>query len=60
MIASLICRSVARHTFTQLQPAAATDVASVARAFDQALAAVSADIAGWTLTQGQADRQSRP
>ena len=53
-------RSVARHTFTQLQPAAATDVASVARAFDQALAAVSADIAGWTLTQGQADRQSRP
>ena len=53
-------RSVARHTFTRVQPAAATDVASVAHAFDQALAAVSADIAGWTLTQGQADRQSRP
>ena len=52
-------RSVARHTFTQLQPATATDVASVAHAFDQALAAVSADIAGWTLAWGQADRKAR-
>ena len=52
-------RSVARRTFTQVQPAAATDVASVAHAFDQALAAISADIAGWTLVQGQADRQAR-
>ena len=43
-----------------MQPAAATDVASVAYAFDQALAAVATDIAGWTLVQGQADRQSRP
>ena len=51
-------RSVARHTFTQVQPATATDVASVAHAFDQALAAISADIAGWTLVQGQADRQA--
>ena len=49
-------RSVARHTFTRVQPAAATDVASVAAAFDQSLAAISADIAGWTLVQGQADR----
>ena len=53
-------RSVARHTFTRAQPAAATDVASVAHAFDQALAAVSSDIAGWVLVQGQADRQGRP
>ena len=53
-------RSVAHHTFTRVQPAAATDVASVAHAFDQALAAVATDIAGWTLVQGQADRQSRP
>ena len=52
--------SVARHTFTRAQPAAATDVASVAHAFDQALAAVSSDIAGWVLVQGQADRQGRP
>ncbi len=53
-------RSVARRTFTQVQTAAATDVASVAHAFDQALAAVAADIAGWTLVQGQADRQATP
>ena len=53
-------RSVAHHTFTRVQPAAATDVASVAYAFDQALAAVATDIAGWTLVQGHADRQSRP
>ena len=53
-------RSAAHHTFTRVQPAAATDVASVAHAFDQALAAVATDIAGWTLVQGQADRQSRP
>ena len=50
-------RSVAHHTFTRVQPAAATDVASVAHAFDQALAAVATDIAGWTLTRGQADRR---
>ena len=53
-------RSVAHHTFSRVQPAAATDVASAAHAFDQALAAVATDIAGWTLVQGQADRQSRP
>lgn len=53
-------RSVARRTFTRVQPAAATDVASVAHAFDQALAAVSTDIAGWTLVHGQADRQATP
>jgi len=52
-------RSVARRTFTQAQPAGATDVPSVARAFDQALAAASADIAGWVLDQGQADRKTR-
>lgn len=51
--------SAARRTFTQVQPATATDVASVAQAFDLALAAVSTDIAGWALVQGQADRQAR-
>ena len=53
-------RIVARRTFRQAQPATATDVASVADAFDQALAALAAGIAGWTLAQGQGDAQANP
>ena len=52
-------RIVARRTFTRVQPAGATDVATVANAFDQAIAAISADIAGWTLVQGQSDAATR-
>jgi cholesterol transport system auxiliary component len=52
-------RIVARRTFERVQPAGATDVASVAHAFDQALASISAEIAGWTLAQGQGDASAR-
>ncbi|HEY5851858.1 MAG TPA: ABC-type transport auxiliary lipoprotein family protein [Lysobacter sp.] len=44
---------VASRTFLQAQPAATTEVADVARAFEQALVVVGHDIAGWTLTSGQ-------
>ena len=53
-------RIVARRTFQRAQPAGATNVASVAQAFDQALASISAEIAGWTLAQGQADVRTHP
>ena len=53
-------RIVARRTFERVQPAPATDVATVANAFDQALASISAEIAGWTLAQGQGDARPHP
>ena len=45
---------VASRTFVQAVPAAATDTASVARAFEAALGAIGHDIAGWTLESGAA------
>jgi cholesterol transport system auxiliary component len=50
-------RIVASTTFHQVQPAAGTATGEVAAAFGQALSRVSAQIAGWTLVNGQADRQ---
>lgn len=47
-------RVVATRTFVQTQPAGATDVASVVKAFDRALEASTRDIAGWVLTTGAA------
>lgn len=45
---------VAAHTFLHAQPASSTDVVAVVQAFEQALAANSRDIVGWTLQHGQA------
>nr|WP_236685957.1 ABC-type transport auxiliary lipoprotein family protein [Pseudoxanthomonas suwonensis] len=53
-------RIVASRTFTQVQPAAATDVGSVAAAFGLALSAISTDITGWTLEQGRGDALAHP
>lgn len=53
-------RIVASRTFTQIRPAADTATASVAAAFGQVLSAISGEIAGWTLVQGQADAQAHP
>ncbi|KAF1689753.1 ABC-type transport auxiliary lipoprotein family protein [Pseudoxanthomonas koreensis] len=53
-------RIVARRTFERVEPATATDVATVANAFDQALASVSSEIAGWALLQGQGDASAQP
>ena len=51
-------RVVASHTFLEAQPAAGTAVPQVVAAFEQALAAVSVDIVGWTLVNGQADTEA--
>jgi len=48
---------VASRTFLQAVPAAATAMPQVAQAFEQALGAIGHDIAGWTLTQGEAHQQ---
>lgn len=53
-------RVVASRTFTVAQPAAATDVTSVATAFDQALGTLTRDVVGWTLLAGQQDAQAHP
>lgn len=49
---------VASRTFLQAVPAAGTTVPQVAQAFDQALGAIGHDIAGWTLTEGEAHRHA--
>lgn len=43
---------VAARTFLQAQPAAGTAVPEVVAAFEQALAIISRDLAGWTLATG--------
>lgn len=45
---------VAAQTFLQAVPAGGTSPAAVAQAFGTALGAISQDIAGWTLTTGNA------
>ena len=46
---------VASRTFLQQRPADGVDVARVAAAFEQALQAATADIAGWVLVSGNSD-----
>jgi cholesterol transport system auxiliary component len=48
---------VAAHTFVQAVPAAGTGTAQVAQAFEQALATISHDVAGWTLASGEAQER---
>lgn len=52
-------RVVASRTFLQTQAAGGVEVAEVASAFEQALAAATRDIAGWTLSSGNGDPARR-
>ena len=51
---------VANRVFAHDAAAQATDVASVARAFDGALSAASHDVVGWTLIEGQRYEAAHP
>ena len=51
---------VAGHTFTLAEPAAATDVGSVAEAYTRALEALGRDVAAWTLQTGAAHASASP
>lgn len=46
------------RTFLQTQPAATTAVADVVAAFDQALTAMTGELAGWTLATGEQHERS--
>lgn len=48
------------RTFLQTQPANTSAVPDVVTAFEQALAAASADIAGWTLVTGESYARTHP
>ncbi len=52
-------RIVATRTFLQAQPATGVEVPQVAAAFEQALAAITRDLAGWSLQSGQVDASAR-
>ncbi|GAB3734818.1 ABC-type transport auxiliary lipoprotein family protein [Luteimonas pelagia] len=52
LVASRENRVVASRLFSQSVPAPATDVASVTRAFEQALGTATGEIVGWTLAEG--------
>jgi cholesterol transport system auxiliary component len=47
------------RTFLQAQPAATTKVPDVVAAFDQALTAVTGELAGWTLATGEQYERAR-
>lgn len=51
-------RVVASRTFLQTVPATGTAVENVVAAFEQALAALGHDVAGWTLVSGEADMRA--
>ena len=48
-------RIVATRVFEASVPSSGTDLASVNRAFSDALARIGGDVVGWTLTEGQRD-----
>jgi len=50
----------ASRVFLQATPAASSAVPDVARAFETSLSKISGDIAGWTLTSGEAYRRTLP
>lgn len=50
----------ASRTFTIAEPAATTDVGSVAEAYTRALEALGREVAGWTLEAGQAHAAMAP
>ena len=50
----------ASKVFRQAVPSSGTAVADVARAFEQALSNIGGDVAGWTLTSGEAYRRTLP
>ena len=52
-------RIVAARSFLQAQPAADAEMPQVANAFEQALGAISHDLAGWVLQSGHADGTAR-
>lgn len=52
-------RVVASRTFLQTKPAGGTEIAQVANAFEASLSAVTHDIVGWVLGNGQADTQAK-
>jgi len=56
LIHSLDQRVVASRTFLVAEPAAGTDVNSVAAAFETALGKATTELVGWTLQTGQADQ----
>ncbi|WP_411834146.1 ABC-type transport auxiliary lipoprotein family protein [Pseudoxanthomonas mexicana] len=53
-------RVVASRTFLRSDAVGGTDVARVAATFERTLAAITGDIAGWTLASGQQDRPAPP
>jgi cholesterol transport system auxiliary component len=51
---------IASRTFRQAGTSASTDIGAVAHAFDQALGAITGEIVGWTLVEGQRHAAQHP
>ena len=60
LIHSIDQRVVASRTLLLAEPAADTEIASVASAFETALGKAATELVGWTLSAGQADQQAHP
>lgn len=53
-------RVVQSQTFRQQVPVGATEIPEVVNAFERGLSALTVELAGWTLSTGQADYANRP
>ena len=51
---------IASRTFRQAGASASTDIAAVAHAFDRSLGAITGEIVGWTLVEGQRHAAQNP
>lgn len=51
---------IASRTFRQAGASASTDITAVAQAFDQSLGAITSQIVGWTLVEGQRHAAQHP
>ncbi len=51
---------IANRTFRQASTSPSADITAVAHAFDQSLAAISSEIVGWTLVEGQRHAAQHP
>jgi cholesterol transport system auxiliary component len=60
LIATVSNSVVASRTFRQSGTSASTDIAAVAHAFDQSLGAITSEIVGWTLVEGQRHAAQNP
>ena len=60
LVASSSNSVIASRTFRHAGPSASADISAVTHAFDQSLGAITSEIVGWTLVEGQRHAAQHP